>query len=730
MSAETGLWAVLGTLLALLSVPGTVELLLLTVGGMLRPSPPASLKSQAGMRLAIVVPAHNEGEHIAACIQSLHACDPGDGTLTVVVVADNCEDDTASRAEIAGARVLERHDPDRRGKGYALDFAFRQLLAEPFDAFMVVDADTRVGSNLLAEAQRLFQNGADAVQCRYCVDKPDASLRTRLMNVALWAFNVLRPRGREFWGLSVGLLGNGFGLSRATLEAVPYDAASVAEDLEYHIRLVQTGRRVRFLDAATVWSEMPSGGRVAGGQRARWEGGRFRMIREQTPILLRGMLAGRWREAEPLLELWLLPLAFHVLLLALALLPPFAPARIYALCGLTLVGVHVLAAIRVGGGGWRDLGAVTAAPFYILWKLTLFKALWRSSRKDAAWVHTDREATPSPAAVMAVDSPDVSVVIVSFNTRDLLRECLLSLADQASGVRYETIVVDNASRDGSADMIAAEFPEVRLIRSPVNLGFAAANNRGFAIAQGRYIVLLNSDAFLRPGALPRAVAYMDSDPKIGLGGARLIGRDDSWQPSARLFPSPLNDLLALSGLAAKFPHSRFLGRVDRTWADPGEPAAVDWVPGAFSITRRSVLQQVGDFDEAFFLYYEEVDLCRRIKAAGYTVNYWPEVVVVHLGGESSKTIADLTLSSSGAQLTLWRLRSEYLYYRKQHGLFTAWRAMQIEKRWHQIRAGKNAVHRADPTRRAKAEESRAIVALIEQAWYETSGGRVSPPRPW
>lgn len=130
---------------------------------------------------------------------------------------------------------------------------------------------------------------------------------------------------------------------------------------------------------------------------------------------------------------------------------------------------------------------------------------------------------------------------------------------------------------------------------------------------------------------------------------------------------------------------------------------MDWVPGAFSITRRSVLQQVGDFDEAFFLYYEEVDLCRRIKAAGYTVNYWPEVVVVHLGGESSKTIADLTLSSSGAQLTLWRLRSEYLYYRKQHGLFTAWRAMQIEKRWIQIRAGKNAVHRADPTRRAKAK---------------------------
>ncbi|HRD67997.1 MAG TPA: glycosyltransferase family 2 protein [Candidatus Competibacter sp.] len=394
-------WALPGILLALLSAPGTFELLMLTVGGILlprrQPPPPRRRVGVGGdappLNLAIVVPAHNEAAGIAACIQSLRACDAGNGTFAVVVVADNCEDDTAARAEAAGARVLVRHDPGRRGKGYALDFAFRQLLHEPFDAFMVVDADTRVESNLLAEAQRWFQAGADAVQSRYGVDNPGVSLRTRLMSVALQAFNVLRPRGREFWGVSVGLLGNGFGLSRATLEAVPYDAASVAEDLEYHIRLVQSGRRVRFMDATAVWSEMPSGERASRGQRARWEGGRFRMIREQTPVLLRGILAGRWREAEPLLELWLLPLAFHVLLLLLALLPPFAPSRLYALGGLALVGWHVLAAIRVGGGGWRDVQAVVAAPFYILWKLTLFKTLLHGARKDAAWVRTDRESS-------------------------------------------------------------------------------------------------------------------------------------------------------------------------------------------------------------------------------------------------------------------------------------------------------------------------------------------------
>ena len=161
----------------------------------------------------------------------------------------------------------------------------------------------------------------------------------------------------------------------------------------------------------------------------------------------------------------------------------------------------------------------------------------------------------------------------------------------AKAVASEIFVVDNLSRDGSADMVAAEFPQVRLIRSDCNLGFAAANNRAFEIASGKYIVLLNSDAFLQPGALRRAVEYMDADPRIGLGGARLVGRDGSWQPSARLFPSLLNDFLTLSGLAARYPAFAFFGRFDRTWADQDVAAEVDWVPGAFSIIRAAVLHK-------------------------------------------------------------------------------------------------------------------------------------------
>ena len=325
--------------------------------------------------------------------------------------------------------------------------------------------------------------------------------------------------------------------------------------------------------------------------------------------------------------------------------------------------------------------------------------------------------------------PQMSVVIVSYNTRALLRKCLFNLRYVASGLDYETILVDNDSRDGSAEMVAREFPSVKLIRVGSNLGFAAANNLAFARARGRYVVLLNSDAFPQPGSLRKAIELMEANPQAGLGGARLTGTDGSWQPSARSFPSPLNDFLALSGLAAKFPKSKFFGRADRTWADPNESGEVDWVPGAFSIIRRDLLERIGYFDENYFLYYEEVDLCQRIKRAGYQVWYWPEIVVVHLGGESSKTVSRLKLSSSGTQLVLWRMRSGLLYYRRHHGALGALLALKIEDLWHRLRAWKNSVRPGDD-RVAKAEESQTIVALLQQAWRETQRGAVSPARPW
>ncbi|MGD0892944.1 MAG: glycosyltransferase family 2 protein [Terracidiphilus sp.] len=323
---------------------------------------------------------------------------------------------------------------------------------------------------------------------------------------------------------------------------------------------------------------------------------------------------------------------------------------------------------------------------------------------------------------------DVSVVIVSFNTRDVLRECLLSVYREVGLLHVQVIVVDNASTDGSPAMIKQDFPEVVLILSEVNLGFGRANNLGFQSALGRYIVILNSDAFLTEGSLERAVAHMDANPKAGLGGGRLIGRDGSWQPSARMFPSVFGDLIVLSGLAARFPQSRFFGRADRTWANQMEAAAVDWVPGAFSIIRAEVLAAAGPFDPRFFLYSEEVDLCKRIKQKGYEIWYWPDIAVVHIGGESSRQIRLLELSTSGSQLTLWRVRSMLLYYRKHHGM-NARLAMLVEIVWYWIRSKKRRLSR-DSNRRTEALADRRLVSIMTQAWRETRGGRVSPSQPW
>lgn len=324
---------------------------------------------------------------------------------------------------------------------------------------------------------------------------------------------------------------------------------------------------------------------------------------------------------------------------------------------------------------------------------------------------------------------DVSIVIVSLNTRDVLRECLESVRRESRSFQVQIIVVDNNSRDGSPEMVERDFPEALLIRNQVNLGFGGANNLGFQSARGRYIVLLNSDAFLTEGALERSVKHMDESPKTGLGGGRLIGRDGSWQPSARRFPTILDDLIVRTGLAARFPDSRFFGRFDRTWADIMEPAEVDWVPGAYSIIRTQVLSAAGAFDERFFLYCEEIDLCKRIKAQGYSVCYWPDIAVIHIGGESSRQMKMVELSKVGSQLTLWRMRSALLYYRKHSGLVTTALAMTVEIFWYWLRFFRRQFS-SNPDRRASAKTELRLAGFMAQAWRETKGGRLSPTQPW
>ena len=319
----------------------------------------------------------------------------------------------------------------------------------------------------------------------------------------------------------------------------------------------------------------------------------------------------------------------------------------------------------------------------------------------------------------------LSVFIVTYNSAPLLRFCLDSLRAQTLVADLEVIVVDNASRDESVAIIRADYPEVLLIVSDVNLGFGNANNKALEIATGHYLVLLNPDAVLPPDALAKAVEHMEENVDAGMGGGLLQDPQGNWQPSARLFPSLLNDGLTISGLAYHFAGSRFFGRFDRTWANPLTAEAVDWVPGAFAIMPRHLIVQISLFDPRFFLYYEEVDLCRRIHKAGFKVYYWPDLVITHIGGASSETVDELAFSSSGKQLTLWRMRSQLLYYRKWHGLVYSWLVKALEQGWHGLRGRLNK--NSSP---AKAAESKRIVQLWQQAWQDTHGGLNSPKQPW
>jgi cellulose synthase/poly-beta-1,6-N-acetylglucosamine synthase-like glycosyltransferase len=389
MHASNALFLLLGALVFVVTLPGTLEILFLTLGAG-RKAKRLGYGRSRDTRLAIVIPAHNEAGLIGRCVASIAASASSPGYREIVVVADNCTDETARLAAEAGARVLVRQNAELRGKGYALHLAFDQLLTEGFDAFLVVDADSMVSPNLVSEVVSRLGAGASAVQCRYRVANASTSLRARLMDVAFLAFNVLRPRGRSGWGVSAGILGNGFGLRGETLQKVPYTAASIVEDLEYHLRLVAASEQVDFIDEATVFGEIPAGSQAARAQRSRWEGGRLRMAGEWAPRLVAGIVRGQWRLTEPLLDLLTLPLAYQVLLLSLSIFLP-APFRQYSVLALGVVALHVLCASLFGERPMKTVLALASAPFYILWKVTTLDAVLSASRREARWVRTGRD---------------------------------------------------------------------------------------------------------------------------------------------------------------------------------------------------------------------------------------------------------------------------------------------------------------------------------------------------
>lgn len=230
---------------------------------------------------------------------------------------------------------------------------------------------------------------------------------------------------------------------------------------------------------------------------------------------------------------------------------------------------------------------------------------------------------------------DVSIIIVNWNTKNILRDCLRSVYEQAGDVDYEVIVVDNASTDGSLDMIKSDFERVVLLENAQNKGFATANNQGMEIAKGRYVLLLNSDTVVLDGAIAKTVSFADAHPRAGVTGCRVLNADRTLQPTCFMFPSILNMFLSSTYLYKFFPRSRFFGRERMTWWDRSDVRQVDVVTGCFMLVRREAIDQVGVMDERFFMYAEETDWCYRFREEGWDVTFTPAGQIIHLGGQST-----------------------------------------------------------------------------------------------
>ncbi len=228
----------------------------------------------------------------------------------------------------------------------------------------------------------------------------------------------------------------------------------------------------------------------------------------------------------------------------------------------------------------------------------------------------------------------LSIIIVNYNTEALLRGCLSSIAATAGDLDYEVIVVDNASWDGSPDMVSRDFPEVRLIRNSTNRGFGAANNQGISVARGEDILLLNSDTEVLPGALQRSLLFLRERPEASIVGCKLLNTDGSVQRSVLGFPSPWNLFCEASFLYIPFARTRLFGGYYMSYFGYDKPARVDMVAGAFMLIRRQVFDRIGLFDESYFMYTEETDLCWRARQSGFAAYFTPSAEIVHYGGGS------------------------------------------------------------------------------------------------
>lgn len=252
---------------------------------------------------------------------------------------------------------------------------------------------------------------------------------------------------------------------------------------------------------------------------------------------------------------------------------------------------------------------------------------------------------------------DVSIMIVAWNVRQLLEECLESVFEQTSGIDFEVIYVDNASEDGSIEMAREKFPEVKIIENKENMGFIKANNQAIKVANGRYVMLLNSDTIVLDNAIAKMVKFADSSPEAAVIGCRVLNRERELRRNCFMCPSILNLFLSATYLYRIFPRSRFFGRERMTWWDFDQSREVETVSGSCSFVRKQAIDEVGMMDERYFVYGDDPDWCFRFREKGWKILFTPDPNIIHYGGQNTKQMA---------RTFRWQLTGSGLIFMKLH----------------------------------------------------------------
>jgi len=263
------------------------------------------------------------------------------------------------------------------------------------------------------------------------------------------------------------------------------------------------------------------------------------------------------------------------------------------------------------------------------------------------------------------DQPVLSILLVNYNTRGQLRQCIQSVLEATHVHPLELILIDNASKDGSVEMVREEFPDVSIIRNEKNLGFATANNQGIRASKGRYVLLLNTDTLVQPNAIDTMIEFLDENPETGVVGAKLLNEDLSIQAGSKAFPTFRTSFFGKQSLMTRwFPNNPLSRRyLICLFEDHSHPFEVDSVSGAAFMIRRETINDAGLLDEKYFMYWEDVDWCYRIKKRSWKVHYHPHAPIIHLEGKSS--------SRSDPKLIIAYHRGVYRLFRK-HRFKHAW----------------------------------------------------------